>query len=283
MSTKRTGTTRYRMLGTVVLMMIAPSLAGCGREGPDEVVEEAEAQADSVPEESPKRRVRVRRAAAESQFAHGPHRDIACRTCHRTVASHATHQELDCVECHGTPVEYATLRVLSESECLDCHHGGDTGLGCADCHEVAPLAGTVKVAALLQLSSWDQPQERELSFDHSWHADIECGECHAATIIHDVSAECGSCHEDHHQTNVTCSRCHEPADEKVHAEAAHAGCGGAGCHQNAVVAAFPPNRPICLSCHADMVDHEAPEKACADCHAIPATWRRSSAGLGGVP
>lgn len=273
--------------GIPVMVTIALAAVGCGGGGSSAVESEAAVDSGVPPDttlvESPRFRVRVRRASLEQQFPHGPHRDIACGTCHSTVPSHATHQQLECLECHRTPADYGSLRVLSDRECLECHHGEETGLRCADCHDPGGLEGTAMVTGQLRLVTWDQARDRQLIFDHSWHADLECGDCHAATIEHAATTECQSCHEDHHLVDATCSRCHEVADEVVHAEAAHGGCGGAGCHEDAVVAALPPIRALCLSCHTDMADHEAPEKECADCHRIPASWPRAPAPVGGAP
>jgi hypothetical protein len=88
--------------------------------------------------------------------------------------------------------------------------------------------------------------------------------------------ECSSCHEPHHELERQCDQCHIPAEETVHSEAAHTGCTGSGCHAETLVASFPPTRPLCLTCHGDLLDHH-PEEQCTDCHALP-VWGSTSEG-----
>jgi hypothetical protein len=203
-----------------------------------------------------------------SVFPHSAHRGVSCQTCHQSLTSHTTHGELSCTDCHTTPTGFATMRTLTQQECMACHHGEQHGYTCEHCHARSTLTADKVVEASMKLSAWDTSRTRALAFNHAWHADRECMDCHTPTSIGSIEiAACTTCHAAHHQVGIKCNDCHQPANEAVHREAAHRGCGGSGCHANAEVAAFPPERPICLACHVDMSEHE-PGRECAVCHVM---------------
>jgi hypothetical protein len=76
---------------------------------------------------------------------------------------------------------------------------------------------------------------------------------------------CGECHREHHRPGSRCLTCHTDVRRETHDRNVHRGCGGAGCHAEASLAAMGSGRQICLVCHAEQENHE-PGEYCARCH-----------------
>lgn len=286
------GGNRRREIGRALtgLLGAALLLGGCSAgEGPPEpppeeaateAVPAAQAEADSQPPGSP------RVASAEivfrpsGTFPHGEHRRIECRTCHGTPPAHTSHSSVSCTSCHGTPPDYATLPVRSRDECMGCHHDPSRTGSCDACHSSAPQEA-LTIQASLQMSVWESPRDRTLSFEHPRHESLACRTCHQEAPSNAVSRGCGSCHDEHHRAEAACGSCHAPETVDHHDRSAHLGCGGAGCHQDPVVTALPATRPLCLVCHRGQTDHEA-GRECVGCHLVsaPGGVERSPSGDG---
>lgn len=273
----------------VFRILIGPALLGtmaCADPEPPEVGEEEttiepEAGQDSVdlstqPVPEP---VLLREPDA---FPHSEHRSIECTNCHETVPSHTTHVGIRCTYCHTIPEQFAALQVLTDQECMTCHHGPDHGYSCETCHKTADVTEVASITKPILLPGWEEARPRQMSFSHENHITQRCEDCHLAPPSADNVVDCTACHEDHHRIEATCSSCHLPADSAVHREQAHLGCSGSGCHVDTDVSAFPPSRTVCLVCHADKVDHEPQKQDCAQCHAIT-SWRTAQSDDGGHP
>lgn len=253
-----------------------------GEETGEQPASEATTAIDTASTPAPDRLLRQQQVAArprEPRVPHAPHRALACVSCHQTIPGHAAHAEIRCSVCHPAPERYASMPMPSPGDCMECHHGGELATRCTNCHARSSLPGRVTVSSLMQVANWAQPRQRDLPFDHALHGSLACTECHSETVTRLPNVECRTCHEQHHRLDADCRQCHSAISQSVHTEAAHRGCGGAGCHEDAVVAAFPPLRSVCLVCHRAMVEHNAPQE-CAICHAIPESWRGSAPSPG---
>ena len=86
---------------------------------------------------------------------------------------------------------------------------------------------------------------------------------------------CASCHEPHHQPEMTCLSCHQDGVlEKHMGLPLHMTC--QTCHGAAVASINRWTRQVCTTCHVDRVDHNAPAD-CVLCHATPAIGSAESA------
>lgn len=259
------------------LFILAGLATACGRG--DEAPAAEEPSTPEVAQASAPQQLQARAPSRpvvpprEPTFPHSPHQTVACVTCHRSVAGHVTHRQFECTQCHVVPERFASLGGLPSRACLECHHGGEQRATCTNCHRPQELADPVRVVALMRLSGREQARERELAFDHQRHRGLPCTNCHATSVEREFKTECRSCHQEHHRADASCRACHAAVEPSVHAEAAHAGCGGAGCHRDATVAALPPVRTVCLACHHDKMNHEV-GRECAQCHQVSESWRR---------
>ena len=256
--------------------LLALALGACGTSTPavedDETPEAVVAESTAVGEAQALTFRPVWVHVSRIDFPHGPHRRLECRECHASLPNHATHGRVECTDCHPVPQEAVRAPVPSQTECLTCHHVRQGAVPCATCHEPGEVAGERTVSTPVRMAAWDAPRPRDLTFDHQWHDTLTCNACHEASITNAPVTECRSCHESHHVADAVCARCHQPAQQGVHGDAVHQGCGGAGCHANQVVLRLPPSRPLCASCHPAQVDHE-PGGDCASCHGIAEAWR----------
>jgi hypothetical protein len=157
-------------------------------------------------------------------------------------------------------------------------------LDCGDCHSE---------------TGW-KPAKRPLVFEHDRqtafpltgrHEDAACGTCHLGLRFDEpklAEGECGSCHVDVHQGNLSenCVTCHttvtfaEVAGLAVHARTsfpltgAHLQVSCESCHANDLGGAYTTLDTDCLACHqenyteAASVDHAALQFStnCTECH-----------------
>jgi hypothetical protein len=193
-----------------------------------------------------------------------------------TRFEHRQHESVSCTTCHTADVQHGALRTRVARDCAGCHHGNTAvGRACERCHERGELAAPHSVSTTLSLTVWTAPRTRSLAFAHDRHARIGCAECHAANAARSVEKSCTSCHADHHQAARSCTACHASA-RATHTRALHVtGCGGSGCHVRETTAAVTPVRSVCLTCHAEQVDHK-PGRECAGCHL--SSWRATAPG-----
>lgn len=208
-------------------------------------------------------------ASDTTRFSHQRHKSVACRSCHRSERTHgelAVRTERDCASCH-----HSTQAAVRKVECTSCHSKGEL-----------TTPRTVRTAFATSVRA--EARSRDLAFDHTRHAKVACRSCHQKSPSFAFDRGCGSCHEDHHVTKSTCTSCHTEGrlGEAHPRDVVHRGCSGAGCHQDATVAALAPERNVCLTCHATQADHK-PGRECATCHQVrwPAAARLRRAG--GVP
>lgn len=184
-------------------------------------------------------------AGADTTFAHGRHRKVACTTCHSTSSTHGA------------------LTIKAPRDCQGCHHAADARAGeCAACHSTSELTATQSVATAIRVTGRAPTAPRQLPFAHVRHARLACGECHVAGDPARQKADCSSCHTDHHRAEATCASCHGDA-RGTHTREVHEGC--ASCHRGAGTAALPPSREVCLACHPAQREHK-PAQRCEVCH-----------------
>lgn len=140
----------------------------------------------------------------------------SCETCHD--------RKDPCMRCHETdkPMSHADHLGARKAKCKDCHVEADRRAlprlayeGCATtaCHGRKFEAVAVKTPS----------RDLRAYFPHDTHVgakDLECKECHKATVEDAQSASeplvarpaCTSCHDDRkvQLTEVQCARCHKP-------------------------------------------------------------------------
>ncbi len=266
----RSGGTRWAVALTA-WGFVGWSLAACAGE-PPEPEEAAAPTAEVTVAESPQdtgsvlrrfTRDGLLRATRTESFAHDPHADIDCATCHEVVAAHGRYPSVECVDCHRASTA-TTVRALSPAECQSCHHGTEQTLGCEHCHESRAVVPTEQVLAF---EVWTTTRSRVLDLDHERHADLACTSCHQAAPALTPAEACASCHEDHHNEAIRCASCHTPAPEGAHGVQAHLTCSGSGCHRAPEIEAIAETRAVCLSCHQELEEHE-PGGSCIECHRV---------------
>jgi len=180
-----------------------------------------------------------------------------------TTFRHSVHKALACTTCHGTTNTHGGLKFVAPAGCLACHHGAAQRVECTTCHVPESLT-PITLPVTFAVSARPQPVTRPLAFPHARHAALACTTCHGPDVRRGVTTTCAGCHAAHHTAMSDCSGCH-PTARTGHDRTAHDGCGR--CHTDAVVAALPPSRPLCLVCHEAQRDHY-PEGECATCHAL---------------
>ncbi len=191
--------------------------------------------------------------------------------------SHQRHKSLDCLTCHVTRAGHGRLTFEPPRGCQICHHQAPARNDCSRCHTSDNLTPAHAVTVSVNVPE-HEARPREVAFQHEAHADVACVDCHTTAVSLKPAAgvlTCENCHADHHQADRTCSTCHAIGNTLVSAHErpvqAHVAC--ARCHTPSAVATLVPDRPFCLTCHADQ-DHYAP-KQCTVCHlqATPAEWK----------
>ena len=220
-------------------------------------------------------------------FRHEKHRSLNCDRCHTAVPGHSAHGNVACSSCHA-PVP-VTGPAPTPADCATCHHANSQQRPCRSCHPAAstlvasrpaapvasrpavPTPGALTPGALTLDVTWKfsvsaAPVQRQVRFDHGWHANLQCTDCHVNQPRLVPTRECGSCHQ-HHDGTPDCRTCHQPPPVGAHTAAVHNGCAGSGCHQDPPVKVATLSRNECLLCHADRVNHE-PGKVCAKCHML---------------
>ena len=180
-----------------------------------------------------------------------------------TTFRHSVHKALACTECHSTTNTHGGLKFVAPAGCLACHHAARQRAECTTCHASDSLAPH-SLSVTFAISARGQPVSRALTFSHARHRTLVCNTCHGNDVRRAVTKTCANCHADHHTPNADCAGCHPTAHAR-HDRATHDGC--ARCHTDAVVAALPPSRPVCLACHEAQRNHY-PSGDCATCHAL---------------
>jgi nitrate/TMAO reductase-like tetraheme cytochrome c subunit len=186
---------------------------------------------------------------------------------------HGQHPDVECASCHVSETAHAALTAESAEDCSSCHHTAPLSQTCARCHtpEEGPRE-TFTVVRPMVLDVGTNDPRRAMAFPHASHNEVDCASCHTEGTALSVTPDldCQSCHEDHHGPEVDCASCHEVVPTEAHPpEEAHVTCSGAGCHERVPFESVPRTRAFCLGCHQDLGDHE-PDRACAECHTLPA-------------
>ena len=188
-----------------------------------------------------------------------------------TTFRHDRHQGLQCLECHKMQSEHGAQIVQDMSDCRGCHHTGERlDDECAACHRATDMKFVVHpIRRTFTLTVNDLASSRELPFRHIDHEERDCSECHVSGPSLAVpELDCQGCHEEHHaETASGCLSCHRQPAEDAHTLAVHLTCSGSGCHQESPFDGPPRNRPGCIWCHEDKVDHE-PDEVCSACHLL---------------
>jgi hypothetical protein len=187
--------------------------------------------------------------------------------------THADHESVQCFTCHDTGDQHGALLVDDIQDCRSCHHSPPLSASCSRCHTGADAPGDrFRTVRAVSFSVGTRDPARGLVFLHEPHQAIDCARCHTEGTALSVAADldCAGCHEDHHTPTSDCASCHVAAPVTAHPPAeAHVTCSGAACHQSVPFESVPRTRELCLGCHQDMREHEAP-RACSECHSLPA-------------
>lgn len=180
---------------------------------------------------------------------------------------HAQHETVDCQVCHNTG---QPTTPSNPSFCSSCHHRRSSASGCTACHRTEQLARTdVSVRRAMELSV-GSGGERTLPFPHSAHESVSCSRCHTnPPRLSAAGVTCTECHEDHHDGEASCGACHVAPPDSAHPLSAHVTCTGSGCHESIPFESPPRSRPVCETCHREMIDHQVGEE-CVTCHVLPA-------------
>ncbi len=185
---------------------------------------------------------------------------------------HSEHPSVECTACHATTERHGALTVTTVGDCRSCHHTdeADAAEGCATCHIEADSSGDPHAVVRTLALTTGASRSRSLPFEHAPHEGEDCSTCHTEGLaLSAADVDCTSCHDEHHEPDVTCRSCHAGAPEGSHAiETAHVTCSGAGCHQDVPFQGLPRTNDVCLVCHQDQVDHR-PDGLCSECHALP--------------
>jgi hypothetical protein len=182
---------------------------------------------------------------------------------------HDPHEALTCIECHVTEEGHGGLTFEQPRGCDICHHRGPSTNDCAVCHQQDDLAAPYGRTFAVTVEDQD-PRSRSVDFAHEIHAEERCVDCHQEPVslaLDTQSATCQACHADHHEAATQCAQCHRTdAVLGAHTVAeGHDGCDE--CHTQGTIAVLVPERPFCLVCHEDDVDHyPETEKPCTVCH-----------------
>lgn len=173
---------------------------------------------------------------------------------------HTVRGGMACSECHTGLDSHGGTTLTDRAACDGCHHRAINPLNCAACHQGNGGAP----ATTFHLAGGN--------FSHQRHSEagLSCGSCHVAPGMSAAGTHCNDCHEPHHRAESTCLECHRGGALEAHADLqqnVHVAC--TQCHDGGAANLVRWTRQICLSCHADMTDHNAP-RPCADCHQIPA-------------
>jgi hypothetical protein len=180
--------------------------------------------------------------------------------------SHRRHRNVQCTACHRSGERHGEVIVRTVRDCQSCHHATDQKASCGACHQVAELRETVDIATRFAVSVRREAEIRSVAFRHSWHSDVQCTTCHTTPVTLASTADCASCHTEHHVATAECRLCHAGAKED-HTRQAHLGCAGSGCHSMRQPVALQETRNVCLTCHVDMVNHRT-GRECAGCHEV---------------
>lgn len=201
-------------------------------------------------------------------FDHASHvvrSDVACTNCHSDVSYFAVAAGEGREKREVDPRHGRTS--ITARACAECHHTSAAGAtACTSCHRPAELRGPRVVVTAMRVTP-TVTRQRQLPFRHEEHGVVRCESCHAPSVSRQATANCTSCHVEHHRPDISCASCHADA-KAVHTRQAHLGC--AGCHDASKVASLQPTRAVCQSCHADLADHR-PGRDCVGCHQVE--WR----------
>jgi nitrate/TMAO reductase-like tetraheme cytochrome c subunit len=186
--------------------------------------------------------------------------------------NHARHRQLKCESCHNSTQTHGAVVIKSAAQCQSCHHGNQAiAANCASCHQPGEYAN--RAYPMNQRFTFSTSiKQRTANFNHQPHSRVACAQCHRDTLTRSAAnLQCNACHADHHKATETCMSCHPTPKAGVHNRNVHVGCGGSGCHSKLPqqILNVPRTRPLCLSCHQNMVNHK-PGGNCADCHKLPA-------------
>ena len=230
---------------------------------------QAEPDEPSVPERLAG--LRDFRSASSSRssagFRHDPHAEIGCATCHTDPPGHGTHRRVACDECHGAPTGVDRAATPTPDDCMGCHHERTAERTCTSCHDPPAQLPSAVVEASIDVAGAQEDRLRELAFRHDLHGAPACTECHRGGDTFSVDRGCASCHERHHRPDADCLACHAPLPLSTHDLDVHGGCSGTACHDDPLVLGLPASRPVCLSCHQGLTDHE-PGQECSACHQV---------------
>lgn len=191
--------------------------------------------------------------------------------------SHARHRAVACLECHTSRASHGRLTFVPPRGCDICHHQAPDRGTCAECHQAGELEPARPVAVRVAIPT-KPPKPREVGFSHPAHAARRCVECHTAPVTlapAPATAECRSCHEDHHGAERNCAACHSTGDIRAQHDpkTAHERCDA--CHTRRTVALLTPTRPFCAACHETQRANHYEPKQCTVCHFLsePAAFR----------
>jgi hypothetical protein len=185
--------------------------------------------------------------------------------------SHGDHRTTACGDCHSSRERHGQTLVRSTADCSNCHHVRQTAAGaaCQSCHRPRDLRAGAALPRTFTLTADRVQVTRTIRFEHSRHTEVSCSSCHEQSASQRASADCSSCHGDHHRPAANCLSCHAGARAlATHQVSAHGTCSSSGCHARRG-ASLPVSRESCLVCHEAQLNH-FPGRACETCHRVTA-------------
>lgn len=172
------------------------------------------------------------------------HKKEFCSDCHKHRAKHKP----GWINTHGA------VATQDAKSCLTCHEPTD----CLACHK-KPVAGAKNVHPDCTFCHDDKTMK--------FTGTDTCAGCHDDVAKQipsgSVKTDCTLCHQPHvwkPQANL-CAQCHDMKKAGLHEKSDHALC--KTCHNPHTWK--PTSRDVCLKCHQDKKDHNAPE-LCWTCH-----------------
>ncbi|HSG81327.1 MAG TPA: hypothetical protein VLC48_03680, partial [Gemmatimonadota bacterium] len=166
---------------------------------------------------------------------------------------HVARAGLACTACHSSIDEHGQTLLTGRATCNACHHAAARPADCTKCHDGPGGAPT-------------QPVVTDIGrFPHQLHreAGLDCALCHEPPAMAVAELPCQGCHLLHHKPDNDCLSCHQGGVLQKHVPIAHNGC--TMCHQDRAAWIDGWTRQVCLVCHADKTEHNAPAN-CALCH-----------------
>ena len=207
--------------------------------------------------------------SSDASFAHAPHAQAACNSCHATDGSHGR------------------LLLRRAADCQSCHHASVSAQRCTSCHRDVELRNRAFAVTQVIRIARASPRARTMRFQHRVHPGVACTSCHRdarGQFANGRDVSCAGCHDDHHRAAAQCAACHDRPARDIHPLSVHReGCTGSECHAASLQLPKPPfAKTICLACHEAGFKHKSGRR-CIDCHDVRDPVARAPVGSSRKP